>query len=108
MLPSPVDLLDFWRGELSLRRLWVLIQHLPRESPFIQAVNPGAKWGPGEHLFADYFDTWAAVKSGGKAAAITRPGQLEREATARELRMQRFERYSRDRNKELKGGVDDG
>ncbi len=27
-----MDLLDLWRGGLSYRRLWVLIQHLPPES----------------------------------------------------------------------------
>lgn len=32
-----VDLLDFWRGLLSPRKLWVLIRNLPGESRFAHA-----------------------------------------------------------------------
>lgn len=35
------DLLDFWRGKITLRALAVRIKHLPRESAFVRAVVGG-------------------------------------------------------------------
>jgi hypothetical protein len=57
-----VDLLDFYRGRLSARRLRVLIRHLPRESALVRAVHgPVADWGPVEHLLASTVDELAAA-----------------------------------------------
>lgn len=97
MLPTPVDLLDFWRGKITPRRLWLLIKHLPRESPFVQAIAPGAAWGPTEHLIADLLDNYVAVHAGEKAVPIARPGQAEREASRRSQRFAQFERLAKER-----------
>lgn len=97
MLPTPVDLLDFWRGKITPRRLLLLIKHLPRESPFVQAVAPAAKWGPTEHLLADLYDLYFAVHAGEQATPRRRPGQEEREGSLRSQRFAQFERLARER-----------
>lgn len=56
-----MDLLDFHRGELSPRRLRVLIQHLPRESALVRALHgEEAEWGLTEQLLAATVDELAA------------------------------------------------
>ncbi len=53
-----VDLADLYRGELSLRRLSVLIAHLPPDSATVRASgNTPPGWGVGEYLLADLFHT---------------------------------------------------
>lgn len=57
-----IDLLDYYRGRLTARRLRVLIRHLPRESALVRAVHgPVADWGPVEHLLASTVDELAAA-----------------------------------------------
>lgn len=52
-----VDLLDWYRGQLSSRRLRVLVEHLPAGSSFARAVNgEAADWGLTEHLLAAVVD----------------------------------------------------
>ena len=52
-----VDLLDYYRGKLSPRRLRVLVQHLPRESALVRALHgDAAEWGLAEHLLAGAVD----------------------------------------------------
>ncbi|MFD0044746.1 hypothetical protein ACFVGV_06100 [Pseudarthrobacter scleromae] len=54
-----VDLADFWRGELSLRRLSVLIHHLPADSATARATgdaSPG--WDVSAYLLADLYHAW--------------------------------------------------
>lgn len=49
-----IDLLDFFRGTLSARRLGVLVRQLPVESALVRALNGGqTPWGSLEHLVAD-------------------------------------------------------
>lgn len=51
-----MDLLDFWRGRLSPRRLAVLITGLPSESATIRALSgDAADWTLTNHLLADVF-----------------------------------------------------
>lgn len=46
-----VDYRDRWRGDLTLRRLWVLIRHLPPESAVAALRRDGKPhWGPEAHL----------------------------------------------------------
>jgi hypothetical protein len=48
-----VDLLEYYRGRLSARRLAVLIRHLPREAALVRAVRGDeVDWGLAEHLLA--------------------------------------------------------
>lgn len=57
-----MDLLDYYRGRLSPRRLRVLIRYLPRDSALVRAVHgPVADWGPVEHLLASTVDELAAA-----------------------------------------------
>jgi len=49
-----VDLLDFYRGTLSARRLGVLIKHLPAEAALVRALNGGQPpLSRTEHLLSD-------------------------------------------------------
>lgn len=66
-----VDLLDFWRGTLSPRRLTLLLRRLPTDSMFFRKAYPDdariAEWGPTEYLLADIFDlTYAGLAAGSK------------------------------------------
>lgn len=54
-----LDLLDFYRGTLSTRRLRVLIRHLPPGSALVAALNEGRPgWTLTDHLLADL---WALL-----------------------------------------------
>jgi hypothetical protein len=49
-----VDLLDFYRGTLSARRLGVLVKHLSVESSLVRALNGNQRpWSMVETLLAD-------------------------------------------------------
>lgn len=52
--PRDADqLLAFYRGEMTLRRLWVLSRHLPRDSFTGRALHGEiADWTPETHLLA--------------------------------------------------------
>jgi hypothetical protein len=55
-----VDLLDYYRGTLSPRRLRVLIEHLPRDAALVRALHGEvAEWGLTEHLLAGAVDELA-------------------------------------------------
>lgn len=57
-----VDLLDYYRGRLSARRLRVLLQHLPRDSALVRALHgEAAEWGLSEHLLAAAVDELAVA-----------------------------------------------
>lgn len=49
-----IDLLDFYRGTLSGRRLEILIRYLPITSALVTALNGGrTQWTTTDHLLAD-------------------------------------------------------
>jgi len=48
-----IDYRDRWRGTLTLRRLAVLIRHLPPESATARALAGGPVWTLTEHLLDD-------------------------------------------------------
>lgn len=56
-----MELADLYRGELSFRRLSVLIRHLPPESAVARLGAPkeAALWGVSEYLLADLFHAFA-------------------------------------------------
>ena len=56
-----VDLLDLYRGRLSMRRLSVLLRALPREAATVQALDPALTWGVAEYLAANTVDTLQAL-----------------------------------------------
>ncbi|WP_344014189.1 hypothetical protein, partial [Nocardiopsis exhalans] len=47
-----IELADFWRGRLSLRRLAVLLRYLPSESAAATALG-GDGWTLSHYLMAD-------------------------------------------------------
>ena len=52
-----VDILDLGTRRLSWRRLWSLIEQLPRESRFARVtIGEKARWGDTEHLLATVID----------------------------------------------------
>lgn len=69
---------------MSWRRLWSLLEQLPREARYIRAVvGESTQWGWTEHLLASVFDavqtnTWvvasAAGSRGKRPQLIQRPG----------------------------------
>lgn len=94
-----VDLLDVWRGRLSLRRLELLIRHLPATSRLGRAVNPDsalhAEWTPTTYLLADLFDLTARAKFK-DPKPYPRPADIARERARAEARLAALERQ-RDR-----------
>lgn len=55
-----MDLLDFYRGTISPRRLWVLVRQLPAESATSRALNGGQPpLSRTEHFLADLWAIWA-------------------------------------------------
>lgn len=49
-----IDLLDFYRGTLTARRIRVLVNHLPHNSALMRALNGGRPgWSVTDHLLAD-------------------------------------------------------
>lgn len=78
-----MDLLDFYRGTLSARRLGVLVRQLPVESALVRALNGGrTPWGNLEHLFADHWALTLQVNSGARAPFRDHPVRVEMEAKA--------------------------
>lgn len=54
-----VDLLDLWRGRLSLRRIWVLIRSLmnkPGRSTLLMAMDERARWPESNYMLARVSD----------------------------------------------------
>ncbi|GAA0406196.1 hypothetical protein [Streptomyces luteireticuli] len=86
-----VDLLDLWRGRLSLRRLGVLIKSLlakPGQSTLLAALDESAAWSVQEHLTARVSDAleisnYLFIKANSETKGlevpepIRRPGQVE-------------------------------
>lgn len=65
LLKMGVDLLDFWRGILSPRRLTLILRRLPPDSELRRAIDPDtallASWKAGEYLTAHLIDMYARV-----------------------------------------------
>lgn len=66
-----MDLLDFYRGTLSARRLGVLVKHLPRDSATVSAVTDGElPFSRLENLIADLWALWARQDDHPARAAV--------------------------------------
>lgn len=73
-----IDLLDFFRGTLTARRLGVLIRQLPVESALVRALNDGrVPWGNLEHLIADHWALTLQINSGERARFRDHPVRAE-------------------------------
>lgn len=51
-LPTPIDLVDLWRGKLTFRRLKLLIAHLPPGSPLHEVQVKAQLQRQADHLTA--------------------------------------------------------
>lgn len=78
-----------WRGRISLRKLWVRVTNMPRDSAFVQAVDPGAEWGPTDHLIANLIDVTFAAH--GSNQRFPRPGEKQAEIARAIARGKRWE-----------------
>ncbi|QKW48869.1 hypothetical protein [Streptomyces buecherae] len=91
-----MDLLDVWRGRLSLRRIHILIQSLlkkPGRSAFLAAVDESASWSVGDHLAARVVDAaevanYLFLKANSEESAnvelpksVPRPGRHEADSS---------------------------
>lgn len=85
------DLLDVWRGEMSLRKLWVRIKHLPRTAAFCRAVAPElTRWGSVEHVIADFIDEFRMANFK-PWEPFPRPGVAQKKADFRAERQAKFQ-----------------
>lgn len=105
-----VDVLDLWRGALSVRRAWVLIEHFARDenSALVRAANlDNAGWSLGNHLLAGVYDAlntanWqrGASKDQPRPKRLPRPGVEDEDAARASVTEQRardfLKRHQRD------------
>jgi hypothetical protein len=78
LLRQGVDLLDFYRGTLSARRLWLLIRHLPTDSALVRKAQPELAqyaWTPDGYVMADLIDVTLAVATGKFGKPYPRPAE---------------------------------
>lgn len=94
-----VDLLDFYRGRLSLRRLAALLKRLlrlPGRSALAAAVDARAQWSPSQYLLAEVIDrvelsNWLAVEINAEhndlpfPDPVSRPGDVQETSTPTEF-----------------------
>lgn len=80
-----MDVLDFYRGTLSARRLGVLVRQLPVESALVRVLNGGrTPWGDTEHLIADLWALTLQAHSGDRNSSIRdHPVRAEMESKVR-------------------------
>lgn len=77
-----MDLLDFYRGTLSARRLIILIRHLPADSALARALNDNqTPWSTTDHLLADLWILILQVFT--KSRHTDHPVRIEQQAKAR-------------------------
>jgi hypothetical protein len=90
-----VDFLDLWRGQLSIRRINVLIGSLlnqPGRSSLAAAIDESAEWSNSEHILARVSDAlelsnWLfyQANSGEDAEEIAAPAPLPRPGQEEEV-----------------------
>lgn len=79
-------MLGFYRGDLSARRLGVLVADLTKRpgSSFLRAVNDGHPgWSPTDHLLADLWVLTLQAHSGNKQAVPDHPTRVAMQERAR-------------------------
>lgn len=90
-----IDYRDRWRGDLTLRRLSVLVRHLPPGSATSTALNGGdPEWTRSEVLLTDLWSAWAG-KEHPRIAEARKKGKRSR----RSWSAQRLDRYRRARQR---------
>lgn len=90
-----LDLLDFYRGTLSIRRLGVLVRQLPSESALSRSLNDNEPpWRRTDHLIADLWALWAKEDHPKRAAMEANARNAEKLARVIKLRT-KFEKRKR-------------
>lgn len=78
-----MDLLDYYRGTLTARKLHVFIDRLPMESATARSQNGDRPvWGPLEHLIADLWSLTVGVNSEKGSPFVDQPRRVEMENAA--------------------------
>lgn len=98
-------MLGFYRGDLSARRLGVLVEDLVKRpgSSFLRAVNDGQPgWSPTDHILADLWALTVQVNSGDKKNTPDHPVRTAMEAKARAARRAARQQELADRFRSLK------
>lgn len=89
-----MDLLDFYRGTLSVRRLGVLVKQLPAESALSRALNDGElPWTNLEHRVTDLWALWAKQEHPVRAEMETKARIAAKQAKVIKLNEKRKRRY---------------
>lgn len=101
LLKQGVDLLDFWRGRITPRRMQLLVNTLPVSSRTFAKADPEmaaqASWTVGEYLQAVHIDMFG-VANFKDYKPLTRPGDAQRELAAAD-RVARFLAEQAERNR---------
>lgn len=94
-----IDLLDFYRGKISLRALSVRIRYLPRGSALWQVTGSDLAWADSTYLLASAVDALQGAnwqRAGGKSQApapVKRPADQrasDRAAAVNAIKAERF------------------
>lgn len=108
LLRQGVDLLDFYRGTLSARRLWLLIRHLPVDSAFMRKADPSVahfNWSPDGHILADLIDITIALQTRKAQEAYPRPADRIKRHREQQDRFEALEaQAARNRQREIEAG----
>lgn len=92
------DLIDFWRGKVTIRKATVRLLGILRDrtSSTARAVFPHeTAWGETEHVIATVMDMYLMTKFGKEAPRMTRPGDKERAESLLEERKRRWKNRQR-------------
>lgn len=78
-----IDVCDFWRGKLSLRRLRVLIEHLPTDSATLRALagidSQLASWSLSDLLLGRLIDETSLLRWQWESAHLSKTSQQRRQ-----------------------------
>ena len=94
-----IDLLDFYRGNLSVRTLCVAVKHLPLTGAVMSAADPDSaligSFTPTDYVLMNLYDlTHAIAVSGDQFPRYPRPNQMVEERRWREERMALLEQQA--------------
>lgn len=102
-----IDYRDRWRGDLTLRRLYVLLRHLPAESAVMAVMRAGrSHWSIEAQLLDDLRISLTGSKERPSKPHPQRPRpQAKTSSPERERKVQDARRRARDRRRLIDAGV---
>lgn len=94
-----IDLLDFYRGTISVRTLGVAVRHLPLKGAVMAAADPDSaligSFTPTDYVLMNLYDlTHAIAVSGDQFPRYPRPNQMVEERRWRDERMTLLEQQA--------------